>query len=394
VAADPAPTTYLDYAATTPLRPEVAAAMLEVHGSPDGLLGNPTGSHPPAQRARRLLEEARDEVAVFMGRDPGEIVFTSGGTEGANLAVLGTMDAALDKRGEAVVLFSAVEHPAVRESARAADRAGADARALPVDGNGVLDTEALARALSSRVTLVAVMAANNETGVVQPVADIVDAVRRRAPEAFVLTDAVQAAPWLDLADCAAGADLVSLSAHKLGGPVGIGALAIDPRVALGPRQHGGGQERERRSGTQDVAGAVGLATALRLVAAERAEASVRVSALRDRLAEGLTGKIDVAYRTVPAGVAVLPGHLHLCLSGLDREEVLVALGRAGICISGGSSCASGALEPSYVLAAMGVDPALAAGALRFTLGFATTEADVDRALSVVPGVVAALRQAA
>jgi cysteine desulfurase len=229
---------------------------------------------------------------------------------------------------------------------------------------------------------------------VQPVADIVDAVRRRAPEAFVLTDAVQAAPWLDLADCAAGADLVSLSAHKLGGPVGIGALAIDPRVALGPRQHGGGQERERRSGTQDVAGAVGLATALRLVAAERAEASVRVSALRDRLAEGLTGKIDVAYRTVPAGVAVLPGHLHLCLSGLDREEVLVALGRAGICISGGSSCASGALEPSYVLAAMGVDPALAAGALRFTLGFATTEADVDRALSVVPGVVAALRQAA
>jgi cysteine desulfurase len=394
VAADPAPTTYLDYAATTPLRPEVAAAMLEVHGSPDGLLGNPTGSHPPAQRARRLLEEARDEVAVFMGRDPGEIVFTSGGTEGANLAVLGTMDAALDKRGEAVVLFSAVEHPAVRESARAADRAGADARALPVDGNGVLDTEALARALSSRVTLVAVMAANNETGVVQPVADIVDAVRRRAPEAFVLTDAVQAAPWLDLAECAAGADLVSLSAHKLGGPVGIGALAIDPRVALGPRQHGGGQERERRSGTQDVAGAVGLATALRLVAAERAEAGVRVSALRDRLAEGLTGNIDVAYRTVPAGVAVLPGHLHLCLSGLDREEVLVALGRAGICISGGSSCASGALEPSYVLAAMGVDPALAAGALRFTLGFATTEADVDRALSVVPGVVAALRQAA
>ena len=366
-----------------------------MHASPDGLLGNPTGSHPPAQRARRLLEEARDEVAAFMGRDPGEIVFTSGGTEGANLAVLGTVEAALDERGEAVVLFSAVEHPAVRESARAAERAGADARELPVDGGGVLDTEALARALSSRVTLVAVMAANNETGVVQPVADIVDAVRRRAPEAFVFTDAVQAAPWLDLADCTAGADLVSLSAHKLGGPVGIGALAIDPRVVLGPRQHGGGQERERRSGTQDVAGAVGLATALQ---ARRGRTGgrrgVRVAALRDRLAEGLWGSIDGAYRTVPAGVAVLPGHLHLCLSGLDREEVLVALGREGICISGGSSCASGALEPSHVLAAMGVEPALAAGALRFTLGFATTEADVDRALSVVPGVVAALRQAA
>jgi cysteine desulfurase len=176
--------------------------------------------------------------------------------------------------------------------------------------------------------------------------------------------------------------------------VGVGALAIDPRVLFGPRQHGGGQERERRSGTQDVAGAVGLATALRLVAAEREAAGVRVTALRDRLAEGLVRSIDGATRTVPAGVAVLPGHLHLCLSGLDREEVLVALGRAGICVSGGSSCASGALEPSHVLAAMGVDPALAAGALRFTLGFATTEADVDRALSVVPGVVAALRQAA
>jgi cysteine desulfurase len=394
VAADPAPTTYLDHAATTRLRPEVAAAMAQVHASPDGLLGNPTGSHPPAQRARRLLEEARDEVAAFMGRDPGEIVFTSGGTEGANLAVLGTAEAALYERGEAVVLSSGVEHPAVRESARAAERAGADARELPVDSGGVFDADALARTLSSRITLVAVMAANNETGVVQPVADVVDAVRRRAPRAYVFCDAVQAAPWLDLADCTAGTDLVSLSAHKLGGPVGIGALAVGPRVVLGPRQHGGGQERERRSGTQDVAGAVGLATALRLVTAEREPAGARVAALRDRLAEGLLGSIDGAYRTVPAGVAVLPGHLHLCLSAADREEVLVALGREGICISGGSSCASGALEPSHVLAAMGIEPALAAGALRFTLGFGTTGADVDRALSVVPGVVAALRQAA
>ncbi len=394
MAADPAPTTYLDYAATTPLRPEVAAAMAAVHASSDGPLGNPTGSHPPAQRARRLLEEARDVVAACMGRDPGEVVFTSGGTEGANLAVLGTAEAALHGRGEAVVLTSGVEHPAVRESTRAAERAGADARELPVDRNGVLDVDALARALSSRVTLVAVMAANNETGVVQPVADVVDAVRRRAPHAYVFTDAVQAAPWLDLAECAAGADLVSLSAHKLGGPVGVGALAISPRVALGARQHGGGQERERRSGTQDVTGAVGLAEALRLVSAERQAASARVAALRDRLAEGLVGSIDGAYRTVPPGTAVLPGHLHLCLHGVDREEVLVALGRAGICVSGGSSCASGALEPSYVLAAMGLEPALAAGALRFTLGFGTTESDVDRACSVVPGVVAALRRAA
>lgn len=381
-------TTYLDHAATTPLRAEVAAAMAEVHAGP---LGNPTGSHPPAQRARRLLEEARDEVAAFLGRDPGDVVFTSGGTESANLAVLGTAEAALR---DAVVLYSAVEHPAVRESALAAVAAGMDMRELPVDGHGVVDLSALERALSSRAVLVAVMTANNETGVVQPLADVVEAVRRRAPRAYVFTDAVQAAPWLDLADATAGADLVSLSAHKVGGPVGTGALAVSPQVVLAPRQHGGGQERERRSGTQDVVGAVGLAAALRLVAAERPAAVPRVAALRDRLSEGLLAAIEGAHRTVPAGVAVLPGHLHLCLPGVEREELLVALGAEGVCVSGGSSCASGALEPSPVLAAMGVAPGLAAGAVRLTLGYDTTDADVDRALAVVPSVVAALRRTA
>ena len=366
--------------------------MADIHAAARGPLGNPTGSHPPSQRARRLLEEARDEVAVFLGRDAADIVFTSGGTEAANLAVLGTAEAALRVGGEAVVLHSAVEHPAVRESARAAECAGADRRELPVDASGVLDPDALARALSSRATLVAVMAANNETGVVQPVGDVVDAVRRRAPQAFVFTDAVQAAPWLDLAEVTAGADLVSLSAHKLGGPPGTGVLAVDARVALAPRQHGGGQERERRSGTQDVAGAVGLATALRLVASERAVAVTRVGNERDRLAVGLLARIEGAVRTVAPGTAVLPGHLHFCIPGVEREELLVALGREGVCVSGGSSCASGALEPSHVLAAMGVSPGLAAGAIRFTLGYGTTAAEVDRAVAVVPGVVAALRR--
>jgi cysteine desulfurase len=380
--------TYLDHAATVPLRPEVAAAMAEVHAE---LLGNPTGSHPPAQRARRLLEEARDEVAAFLGRDPGQVVFTSGGTESANLAVLGTVDAALSERGEAVVLSSAVEHPAVRESCRAAARLGADCRELPVDRAGALDLDELDRMLSSRVALVAVMAANNETGVVQPVADVVAAARRRAAHAAVFTDAVQAAPFLDVAEVTAGADLVSLSAHKVGGPVGVGALAVNADTALSPRQHGGGQERERRSGTQDVAGAVGLATALRLTATERVATAQRVAAQRDRLAAGLLDALPEAHRTVPAGVTVLPGHLHLCLPGLEREEILVALGMESVCVSGGSSCASGALEPSHVLAAMGVPADLARGALRFSLGSRTTDADVDRALSVVPAAVASLR---
>jgi cysteine desulfurase len=386
--------TYLDHAATTPLRPEVAAAMAAVHEAvaAGGVLGNPTGSHPPAQRARRLLEEARDEVATFLGRDPGDIVFTSGGTESANLALLGPAEAARQERGEAVLLSSAVEHPAVREAARAAAKAGLDTRELPVDPSGMVDPDALVRTLSSRVTSVAIMTANNETGVLQPLADLIETIHRRAPNAYVFTDAVQAAPYLDLADATAGADMVSVSAHKVGGPVGVGALAIAGRVVLHPRQYGGGQERERRSGTQDVAGAVGLAMALRLVAAERATAGPRVAALRDRLRDGLLDAVEGAYRTVPPGVEVLPGHLHLCIPGVEREELLVALGEQDVCVSGGSSCASGALQPSHVLSAMGVAPELAAGALRFTLGYGTTSADVERALAVVPAVVAALRQ--
>jgi cysteine desulfurase len=258
----------------------------------------------------------------------------------------------------------------------------------------VVDLDGLARALSSRCTVVAVMTANNETGVIQPVADVVASVRRRAPGAVVFTDAVQAAAYLDLAEAAGGADLVGVSAHKIGGPVGVGALAVSGRVALVPRQHGGGQERERRSGTQDVAGAVGMATAMQLVVKERAAASTRVAGLRDRLGEALLAALPWAHRTVPdRGVAVLPGHLHLCLPGVEREELLVALGQEGVCVSGGSSCASGALEPSYVLAAMGVAPDVAAGAVRFSLGYETSEADVDRALAVVPGVADRLRRA-
>ena len=382
--------TYLDHAATTPLRPEVAAAMTAVY---ERTLGNPTGSHQPAQRARALLEESREAVAAFLGRDAGEIVFTSGGTESANLAVLGAAEFALYERGEAVVLVSAIEHPAVLESARAARRAGADARELPVDDNGVVDRDALARTLSSRSTLVAVMAANNETGVVQPLADVVDAVRRRAPGAYVFTDAVQATSYLDLHESTEGVDMVGLSAHKFGGPVGIGALAVSPRVTLWPRQHGGGQERERRSGTQNVAGAVGMATALDLVAKERRAASERVSALRDRLCDGLLAAIPWAHRTVAPGVAVLPGHLHVCLPGVDREELLVGLAAEGVCASGGSSCASGALEPSHVLAAMGIPSAWAGGAVRLTLGYDTSQDDVDRALAVVPAMANALRTA-
>ncbi len=390
-------TTYLDHGATTPLRSEVADAMAEARSVP---LGNPTGSHRPAQRARRLLEESRDEVAAALGRDPGDIIFTSGGTESANLAVLGTLGAAsgggpggAEGGGAAVsVVSSAVEHPAVRESCRAAARMlGVRWCELDVDVNGVVDVEGLAAQIDDTTALVAVMLANNETGVVQPLGAVVEAVRARSDTARVFTDAVQAATFMDLAACTAGADLVALSAHKVGGPVGVGVLAVGAATAIVAQHFGGGQERERRSGTQDVVGAVGLATALRLTAAERAAASCRVGALRDRLAEGLLHSVAGTHRTVAGGVATLPGHLHLCFAGIEREELLLALSERGLCASGGSSCASGALEPSYVLAAMGVPDALARGAIRFTLGHETSEADIERALAVVPGVIAALR---
>jgi cysteine desulfurase len=392
--------TYLDHAATTPLRPEVAEAMAEVRAEP---LGNPTGSHPPAQRARQLLEEARDDVAAFVGCQPGEVVFTSGGTESANLAVFGSLAAAAAVAaavavaaaaagaGRPLLCHSAVEHPAVLESCRAAAHQGADVRVVAVDGAGRVDLDDLADALDAEPLLVAVMAANNETGVVQPLAEVVAMVRDRCPGAGVFTDAVQAAAFLDLAEATAGADLVGISAHKVGGPVGAGALIVRAPWPLAAHQHGGGQERERRSGTQDVAGAVGLATALRLAAAERAQLVRRVASLRDQFADGLSGAIDGVQRTVPPGVETLPGHLHLCLRGIEREELLVALGREGVCASGGSSCASGALEDSHVLAAMGVSGDLARGAIRFTLGHGTSEDDIERALAVVPGVVQSLR---
>jgi cysteine desulfurase len=391
LSSDPVETTYLDHAATTPLRPEVAEAMAEALA---GSLGNPTGSHGPAQRARRLLEESRDEIAALMGREPGEIIFTSGGTESANLAVLGTLAAAQSDRAATSILYSAVEHPAVVESVRAAAADGMVAVTIPVDGSGLVDLDALAELVDPDTTLVAVMLANNETGVIEPLERVVNLVRERSDSARIFTDAVQAAAYVDLAAATAGADLVALSAHKLGGPVGVGVLAERLPSVVAPRQHGGGQERERRSGTQNVVGAVGLAAALRLGAAEREDAAARIAGLRDRLADGLAQALPDAHRTIPADQSTLPGHLHLCLPRVEREELLVLLGAEGVCVSGGSSCASGALQPSHVLIAMGLPASLARGAIRFTLGYGTTGADIERAIAVVPPLVAAVQQSA
>ncbi|HYZ99028.1 MAG TPA: cysteine desulfurase family protein, partial [Acidimicrobiales bacterium] len=372
------PITYLDHAATTPLRPEARAAMLPWLGE---RFGNPSGDHRVARAARQAIDEARDAVADVVGCRPGEVVFTGGGTEADNLAVRGVHAA---RPGP--VLGTAVEHDAVRNPVHALG-----GRTVGVDARGILDLDALADALTPDVTLVAVMAANNEVGAVQPVAEAAALVRRRAPQATVHSDAVQAAAWLDLRDTVAGADTVAVSAHKLGGPQGVGALVVRRGTPLAPVTLGGGQERELRSGTHNVAGIVGMAAALRAAAADGAARVERVRRLRDRLADGLQAAIPGAVETgvdTPADRARrLPGTLHVCLPDIESEALLFLLDEAGVCASAASACASGAHAASHVLAAMGIGPELGAGALRLSLGWTSTDADIDRALEVIPAAV-------
>ncbi|HEX2848906.1 MAG TPA: cysteine desulfurase family protein [Acidimicrobiales bacterium] len=360
-------TAYLDNAATTPVRPEALDAMLPFLTRD---FGNPSGSHRVARRAKQAIEEAREIVAAALGVLPSEVVFTAGGTEADNLAVLGWA-----ARGRA--LCSAVEHHAVLHAVEAVGGA-----VVPVDGTGRVRLDALDAALGDDVGLVSVMLANNEVGTIQPLAEVVDLVRRRAPKALVHTDAVQAFPWLDVASLAAGADLVAVSAHKFGGPKGIGALAVRGGVALHPIVLGGGQEAGRRSGTHDVAGIAGMAAAVVATEATRAATVALIAARRDRLVAGLVAL--GAVETVPPEMKVA-GNAHVRFPGVETEALLVRLDEEGVCASAGSACASGALEPSHVLAAMGIP---SEGSVRFSLGWATTDADIDRALAAVPRALA------
>jgi cysteine desulfurase len=416
---------YLDHAATTPLRPEARAAMLPWLGE---RFGNPSGAHRVARAARQAVDEARDAVAEVVGCAPGDVVFTGGGTEADNLAVRGVHAAR-----PGAVLCSAVEHDAVLLPV-----AHLGGCTVPVDGRGVIDLDALADLLDQRddVTLVSVMVANNEVGTVQPVAAVADVVRRHAPGAAVHADAVQAAAWLPLADRLAGTHLVSLSSHKVGGPQGVGALAVRRGTPLRPLMLGGGQERELRSGTHNVAGIVGFAAALRAAVAQRADTARRVRALRDRLAEGLvtalpgtvvTGVPDDGASVQAGGEQAggghaggghaggeqagggqargehasashaaddevrLPGTLHVCLPGVESEALLFLLDEAGVCASAAAACASGAQQASHVLAAMRVPAERSRGALRLSLGWSSVDADVDHALRAIPASVARLR---
>jgi cysteine desulfurase len=376
---------YLDHASTTPMRPEAVAAMLPYLTEH---FGNPSGSHSAARAARRAVDDARDSVAGCLGCEPGEVVFTGSGTESDNLAILGAQAAV----GGSVVC-SAVEHHAALLACRSLG-----GMTVAVDRAGVVDLDGLADALHDGVGVVSVMLANNEVGTVQPLAEIVALVRRRAPGAVVHTDAVAAVPWVDVAVAARGADLVSLSAHKFGGPKGVGILVVRQGTRLGPVLHGGPQENGRRPGTHDVAGIVGTAAALTVAVANRTAEGARVSRMRDRLAAGLVAAVDGLVETVPAapgptgeGTGKVAGSCHVLVPGVDQEELLLLADAAGVFASAGAACASGALEPSHVLVALGLTVAEARTAVRFSLGHTTTEADIDTALAVIAKAVEQLR---
>ena len=372
--------TYLDHAASAPMRPEAIEAMMPYL---TGFYANPSGSHRFSRRTRKAIDESRDVVAGILGCRPNEVVFTGGGTESDNMAIAG----AVSRRG-GVAVCPAVEHHAVLH---VVEHVGG--RVVGVDETGSVDLDELAAVLDeeSDVAVVSVMAVNNEVGTVTDIAEVSRVVRRHAPDALLHTDAVQAACWLDLRKVTPHVDLLSLSAHKFGGPKGIGVLVERGGPRVDPLIIGGGQERERRSGTQNAAGIVALAEALRLTDAERDSDAVRIGDLRDRLVEGLQGQLDGVVETVPPDRKVA-GSAHVCIAGVESEALLYLLDEADVCASAASACASGAMEPSHVLAAMGVDRGTALGALRLTLGHTSTTADVDRAIDVMVPAVERLRR--
>ncbi|MBA8795496.1 cysteine desulfurase [Friedmanniella endophytica] len=373
--------TYLDHAASTPMRPvAIEAVAVELSRT-----GNPSSLHGSGRAARKRVEECREQIAAAVGAHPTEVVFTSGGTESDNLAVLGGF-AAARRRGRDVVVCAATEHHAVLDTVHRLGTAGATVEVVGVDAEGRPDPEALAALVdryADRLGVVSVMAANNETGVCTDL-DAVVAAGRRSP-ALLHSDAVQLVGQRPFSFADSGLDAVSLTGHKLGGPVGTGALLLRRDAAVDPIQFGGGQERELRSGTLDVAGIAGFAAAVDAAVAALATEQPRRAALRDRLVAGVLAAVPGSR--LNGGGERLPGIANLEFAGADADAVLMLLDRAGIDCSTGSACSAGLAQPSHVLLAMGRDPRQARSALRFSLGHPSTEADVAALLAALPEAV-------
>lgn len=373
---------YMDHAATTPVRPEVWEAMLPYFSTE---FGNPSSVYSWGRSARKALDSARDKVAALLGASASEIVFTSGGSEGANLAIKGVAWA--DQNKGKHIITSAIEHHAVLDTVLWLETQGFEVTILPVDEYGLVDPAQVEAALRPDTILISIMHANNEVGTIQPISEIGALVRARGVRFH--TDAVQTAGALDLNVDALNVDLLSISAHKFYGPKGVGALYVRKGVRLHPLIHGGGQEKRRRAGTENVAGIVGLAKAFELAQEEREAESARLQKLRDRLIEGL---LQIPHTRVNGSLERrLPNNVSVCFEFIEGESLLLNLDLRGIAASSGSACTSGSLDPSHVLLAMGLSHEIAHGSLRLTLGRENTEADVDFVLQEIPGIVERLR---
>jgi cysteine desulfurase len=375
---------YLDHAATTPVRPEVVEAMLPYFGE---RFGNPSSIYGLGREARQALDRARDSVAAVLGCRSAEVLFTSCGSESDNLAIKGVAYALRDRGNH--LITTQVEHHAVLHTFEWLERyAGFEVTYLPVDQHGVVDVEELIAALTDRTVLVSVMLANNEVGTIQPLSAIAEIVRPR--HILLHTDAVQGGGALDLNVNRLGVDLLSLSGHKFYGPKGVGILYLRQGTPLLPQMQGGGQERNRRAGTENVPYVVGVATALQLATEELSSANARVTHLRDRLIAGVLDQVPGAHLTGHP-VERLPNNASFVFERVEGEALLLALDQLGICASTGSACTSGSLEASHVLKAMGLPLALAQGSLRLSLGKDNHEDQIARTMEALPAVVERVR---
>jgi len=375
---------YLDHAATTPVRAEVLEAMLPFYGPK---FGNPSSVHRWGRDARTALDEARERVARCIGATADEICFTSGGTEADNIAILGTWRARRTE-GRRGIVTTPIEHKAVLEAVHHAAHEGADERICRMTKEGVVDTDSFRDALGTDASIASVMWINNEIGTIQPIGEL--AAASKAAGALFHTDAVQSAGKIPVNVKALGVDLLSVSAHKFYGPKGVGALWIRRGLRVLPLLTGGRQERSRRAGTENVPGIVGLGVAATIAAGKMESEGSRLGALRDRLEAGI-------LRAVP-GTAVngspdhrVPNTTNISFDRIEAESLLIALDLEGVAVSTGSACSSGTLEPSHVLKAMGFNAHRTQNSIRFSLGARNTDAEIDRVIAVLPGVVEKLR---
>lgn len=375
---------YLDHAATTPMRPGVWEAMAPFTTE---VFGNSSGVHEVSRRAKNALEEARERIAALIGGRPMEIVFTSGGTESDNLAVKGPAWNSTPRTGVVTVVS---EHDAVLESADFLRRRGSPIRIVGVDCRGMVDREELARAIDENTAVVSVMMTNNESGAVQDIAGLAAAIKDADPDVLFHTDAVQAFSSVDIDVDTLGVDLVTITGHKFGGPKGAGLLYVREGVALEPVLHGGGQELGRRSGTHDVAGAVGLARAMELTVADRERFRTEIGSIRDDFEKRLTAAIPDMIINTPEGRRS-PHHLNVRIPGVRNEKLLMRLDRAGVAASAGSACQSGAATVSHVLEGMGLTPAEARESVRFTFGWSSSADESMDAAAIVSELVGVLR---